>query len=441
MTDGLIGLIGTFGLVFLLMGLVQISRLPASLKVLAIAALAFRVIGAIGRHVVIYQFYGGTADAGVYFNQARQYVERFYAFDFSPFWDQSLWMRPSFWGTQFVTYPTAIVLSFTGPTILGAFIVFSLLSFLGLVGFAIAFRNAYPHVPLKRYVRWIWFFPALWFWPSSIGKEALIMMGLGLSVAGFIWKRDRINVLLLLTGLFFVFAIRPQVAAVVMMSMVVAQWLPAAGGWNFKTISQGVVLGAIGLFGINLSLQQIGVEGFDIEGVQAYMEANTAASTGGSDIEAVGPGITNVPFAMINILFRPFPFEARNVMMAFSAIEILVFWIIVWKRRRHLKFVLRNWRNDRLVKLALVFIVLYSATLGMMVANLGIIARQRVFLFPFLFLLIEAWPVDRKAWADRIRRYHAALRARVFDPRLRGTHAGRPAYGPGYPSIPVRYRS
>jgi hypothetical protein len=45
-----------------------------------------------------------------------------------------------------------------------------------------------------------------------------------------------------------------------------------------------------------------------------------------------------------------------------------------------------------MLRLAVPFILVYSITLGMLIANLGIIARQRVFLFPFLFLLVEAVP-------------------------------------------------
>ena len=58
---------------------------------------------------------------------------------------------------------------------------------------------------------------------------------------------------------------------------------------------------------------------------------------------------------------------------------------------------LRNWRSHPVLRVGLPFIVLYSISLGMLVVNLGIIARQRVFLFPFLFYFLEAVPaVSRK---------------------------------------------
>jgi hypothetical protein len=106
--------------------------------------------------------------------------------------------------------------------------------------------------------------------------------------------------------------------------------------------------------------------------------------------------------AMINVLTRPWPWEARNATSLLAALELLMFWGILWYRRKNLKRALANWRSDPLLRIAVPFIVIYSVSLGLLVVNLGIIARQRVFLFPFLFLFIEAMPaIARKRAARR----------------------------------------
>jgi hypothetical protein len=114
-------------------------------------------------------------------------------------------------------------------------------------------------------------------------------------------------------------------------------------------------------------------------------------------VGAVEIGIAGVPLAAINVLFRPFPWEADNIMVLVSSLEILGFWCIAWLRRKRLLASLRHWRTDPLLRLSLPFILVYSIALGMMMSNMGIIARQRVFLFPFLFLLLEAAPRKKKA--------------------------------------------
>ena len=405
--EEIVGVAAVLAFMFAVACLVALSRLPSALKLLIYAALALRVVGSWLRFTILFEFYGGEGDALRYYRVGREYAERFWQLDFSPFFDHSLWVRGHWWGTSFVPFPSGIALGAIGPSLLGEFLVFSLMAFLGLVGFALAFRRACPGIPLTRYARWIWLFPSLWFWPSSVGKEAIVLMGLGLAVAGFIGRKDRINWLWLVVGTFFVFAIRPQVAAVVMLSFVLAHWLSQADRWTVAKAVQGLVVLGVGLGGIWLSMQYIGVAGFDFEGVRSYMEATSTRARGGSiagsAIENVGVGWSGVPLAMVNILIRPFPWEAHNQMALLSALEILAFWVIVWFRRHNLVNALRCWRSNRFLRLAVSFILVYSITLGMIVANLGIIARQRVFLFPFLFLLLEAAPA-RMAKRRRARR-------------------------------------
>ena len=399
-----LGLVGVLAFMAAVACVVAFSRLPRVLKLLIYAALALRVIGSWLRYTVALEFYGSYGDSWRYYARGLDYAERFWQLDFSPFFDPSLWLRGQWWGTSFVSFPSGIILSAIGPSLRGEFLAFSLLAFLGLVGLAVAFRRTYPGIPLSRYARWIWLFPSLWFWPSSVGKEAIVLMGLGLAVAGFIGRKDRINWLLLLLGTFFVFAIRPQVAAVVILSFILAHWLSPANRWTVAKSVQGLLILGVGLGGIWLSMRYIGVAGFDTESVQSYMEEMSRRSAaGGSEIDQIGIGLGGVPIALVNILSRPFPWEARNPMMLVSALEILALWVIVWLRRRNLVNALRRWRSDRFLRLTVPFMLVYAITLGLLIGNLGIIARQRVFLFPFLFLLLEAVPA-RKPIRRRVRR-------------------------------------
>jgi hypothetical protein len=370
------------------------SRLPRSLKNLVYAALVMRVVGAAARYSVLFGVYRGSGDARHYYSRGLEYAAGYWRMDFTPLIDSSSWWGGKWWGTQFVYFPSSFVLTLIGPSMPGAFLVFSLLSFLGLCGFVLAFHHAYPEVPVLRYARWVWLFPALWFWPSSIGKEAIVLLGLGLSIAGYVGRNGRINWPLLVGGMFFVYAIRPQVAAVVMLSLIIGHWLSLMEGrWTLGRVVQGALLFAVGMSGIWLAMHKIGVGGFDVEGVQSYMEDNSGRSVGGgSAVDAVDVGLAGVPLAVINILARPFLWEARSFMILITSLEITAFWTIAWFRREALLRSLRNWHTDRLLRVAIPFIVVYSLTLGMVAANLGIITRQRIFLFPFLFLLLEAAP-------------------------------------------------
>jgi hypothetical protein len=393
-------ILGFLAVVALILGVacvVSFSRLPRALKLLIYAGLALRVVGSWLRYKVYFEFYGGIGDAGGYYRRGLAYAERFRELDFSPFFDPNLWFRGEWWGTSFVSFPSGIILSAIGPSFLGEFVAFSLLAFLGLVGFAVAFHRSCPDIPLARYALWIWLFPSLWFWPSSVGKEAIVLMGLGLAVAGFIGRKERIDWTLLIVGTFFVFAIRPQVAAVAILSFILSYWLSRASRWTFGNAVQGVLILGVGLGGMWLAMRYIGLQGFDTEGVQSYMETMSGRSAmGGSEIGAIGVGLRAVPLALVNILSRPFIWEAHNLMALLSALEIMGFWVIVWYRRHNLLAALRTWRSHRFLRLAVPFILVYTIALGLIVANLGILARQRIFLFPFLFLLLEAEPARKR---------------------------------------------
>ncbi|CAN5908630.1 hypothetical protein BH23GEM7_BH23GEM7_20200 [soil metagenome] len=413
------GFIVVLGLCLFAAAMVANSRLPHGVKLLVYAGLFFRVIGSWTRHEVLFDVYRGAGDARVYHRIGLQYAEGFLNLDFTRIFDSNSWHFSRWWGGQFMYWVSGFVHTITGPSLLAAFLAFSLLAFIGLAGFGVAFRRSFPHVPVTRYLRWIWLFPSLWYWPSSVGKEAIMLLGIGLSIAGFIGRKERINWLLLGLGMFFIFGIRPQVGAVVILSLVLGHWLSIGGRWNVQKAFQGVIILGAGLVGIWFAMQQIGAGGFDIEGVQSYLEDQTGSgSGGGSAIEEVGTGWANIPLALVNIFFRPFPWEAHNLMALFSAIEIWGMWVIVWFRRKTLWQALRHFRSDRLLRVAVPFILVYSVTLGMIIANLGIIARQRVFLFPFFFILVEAVP--------RVvhERKQARLRAAAPPVYAEGLHAG-----------------
>ncbi|HEU5209576.1 MAG TPA: hypothetical protein VFU06_09205 [Longimicrobiales bacterium] len=373
--------------------MISSTRLPHTLKQLLYAALAFRVIGAVARYVVLFAVYAGSGDARKYYRESLYYAEQLWAFNPAPLFDPQNWWAGRWWGTQFVYFIGTLVHMLVGASMPGGYIVFSLFAFAGLYCFMLAFQRTYPHVPTWHYARWIFFFPALWFWPSSIGKEAIVLMGMGFATLGYVGRAGRINWLLLTSGVLLVFAIRPEVAAVVISSLLAAHWLSLiTSRWTLRNTMQAAVLIGAGLLGLYYAMRVEGIE-LDPDSVQTYMaDSQGRAVEGTSNIEAVPVGISGIPLALINILFRPFIWEASSLMVLITSVEIMSLWLIAWYRRATLVRALRHWRHDRLLRVAVPFILAYAVSLGMVIANMGIVARQRIFLFPFLFLLIEAVP-------------------------------------------------
>ena len=413
------------GLLVLVSIIVLQAPIARPLRILIVAALCLRIVGACMRFVVLVTYYGGMGDAVGYFREGMVLAPYFQGLDFSPLTNPAFWFNQRWWGTTTIYWFSGIVLAFLGNTMLGEFLVFSLISFLGLVFFAIAFKRSFPAVPVTNYARWVWLFPSLWFWPSSVGKESLVLLGLGLAVMGLVGRRDRIHWLPLAAGIALVFMIRPQFAALFLAVAILAYWLGLGSQWTAGKSIQGLVIGGLSIAVIAVGLRTSGMASFDLEGVQEYVEAEPGRTVGGgSGIAAPTVGTVGLGWAFVNVLFRPFPWEGDSVAVLASSIELVFLWILILRHRKKARQSLMGWRRSRLLRLSAAFIFAYAFSLGMMASNLGIIARQRIFLFPFIFIFFEAAVPQLQAVQRR------------FRPPVQGA-VGPYRPGPGGPPWPV----
>ena len=372
---------------FLAFGPLQ-SRFPKFMGRLLVAGYAMRAVGCLIRYLIFKSYYDG-GDAGKYFRAGVFYSESIWNLDFS-----FLSTHPvsGSLGTEMVMFFTGFVVSLIGPTRRGAFLLFSIISFLGLLLFLKTFQQNYPNADPRRYAKWLFFWPSLWFWPSSIGKDALVLFATSLVMYGY--GGSRIRWISIILGLVIAGLIRPHVASVLVVALAIAHWLSIGTKWSVRTFIQGVVLIALAGYVVAKSANQLGVEA-DVEGMTEFSaKVQEQTAIGGSAIESPGLSLQSVPLAFINILCRPFPWEAGSIVTAAAALEILVFWVMVIRRRRTIFRLFKEWRKHKILRFGLPLTLLYVLMLGMAISNLGIIARQRIHVWPMLLLLFEAIPKD-----------------------------------------------
>jgi len=361
-----------------------------------LAGMLMRVIGSLIRYWVLYGVYDG-GDAGRYYRYGLIYASFIWQLDFS-FFNPSYWRFGHWWGTQATMFFSGFVTSLIGPTKTGAFLFFSVLSFLGLLLFIRSFQRNFPHADAKKYAAFVLLWPSLWFWPSSIGKDALILLATGLVVYGYTGKSPRIVWISMILGLAIAAAIRPHVAGVLIVSVAIAHWISPSTKWSFGHVLQGILVLIVLAYVLKTGLSRLGIEELDLENLKEYVDTvSVRTSEGGSTVIAPGLGIKGIPIAFVNILFRPFPWEAGSVLSAAASAEMIVFWGLVLLRRRRIIPLLMEWRQHRLLRFAIPLTLLYVFMLGMAVGNLGIIARQRVHVLPLLFIWLEATAPATKA--------------------------------------------
>lgn len=395
---------------------------------LVLAAVALRIVGSIARFDMIRLFYGGVADANRYFHEGLLQAKRMWSLDPQVLTYQFWFGGPGrAWGTPVMEKVTGVVLTFVGPTMRGAYLVFSMLAFIGLYLIAVTVYRNRPGPGAVACAAWIFLWPSLWFWPSSIGKEAVTVLAIGLTVFGYAGGVSRIRWVPFLAGLGIAFALRPHVGAVLGLATVAAYWLQTWGRPSPRKFVEMIAAAVLAAFLLLGMAAQFGIADPDLEGVQefvAFRGGQTVA--GGSSLGGRPSGVLAIPLAFVNIWMRPFPWEAHNVMALFAAVEILLFWWLAWKYRKWLRLALKGWWRDRMLSFAAPLLFGYTVMIGLTFANLGIIARQRSPLFPFLFIILTAAgarrvaerrggqvrvPVRRRAEPSRLPRYSGWTRA------------------------------
>ncbi len=375
---------------------------------LLMAAVALRILGSTARYEIIYRVYRGLGDAILYYQHGLEFRRQFLNFETSPF-SLSYWAEgPNWWGTSFMDRLSGVAVSMIGPTMRGEFLFFSLVSFIGLYLIAASFREVQPGAAAVDYTRWMWVWPSLWFWPASVGKESVILLAIGLTVRGYVGRRGHVNWFVFAMGLGLSFCLRPHVAAVLACSAVIARWLGGGEKVTPRRIIEGIIILPIAILALIGMFRQFGLEQVDLEGISEFVQYRSGQTLqGGSNIGAAGFGPLGVPIAFINVWMRPFPWDVHNMTSLFAAVEMALLWWLIWQRRNAVKLALRSWRKHRLLCFALPFLVAYTLLIGMAFGNLGLIARQRSPVFPFVLMLCFVAP-NRPVPRRRKRRWQPA---------------------------------
>ena len=351
-------------------------------------AVVVKLMGAVGRYQVLAGLYDFGGDATSYHREGAVSGQFWRSFQVPP---------PTGGGsagTRFVEQVTGILYAPAEPTMLGGFILFAGLAFLGQILFYLAFRRIAPGRSMRWYAAGIFFLPSLVFWPSSIGKESLMLLFLGVSSYGavrvlhdyaFRWAAVTV------AGLAAMAAVRVHVAALFAVALAIPLVVGRKADVRFSWTRRLVLVAAAGalvvvaaggitdVFGVDAS-------GDDLDPFLRDIERRT--SQGGSAVE--GEAILqggNPASAALRVLFRPLPHEAHNAQALASAAEsVVLLAALAWNLPRMVRHAGRLRRYPYLLMALLFtggFVIAFSSLF-----NLGILARQRTQALPFLLAVL-----------------------------------------------------
>jgi hypothetical protein len=360
------------------------------------AALVVKLLFAILRHYQATELYE-FADATGYHRGGTELAGRFLVGNFDTEVPISL---PS--ETLFMYIVTGVVYAVIRPTLLGGFVAFSWLAFLGLFLFYRAFHLAVPGGRPRTYAKLLFFLPSILFWPSSIGKEAWTVFTLGIAAFGaarlFAGRGSGRGIALFVLGLAGTAAVRPHFAGLFAVAVAIGYFVgrpqvearrlvPVA---KLLAIAISVAVAVVLVSQTERFFRDSGLGGGSITsaaGIGSVLEeTGRRTATGGSRFDRVPVGSPRgFVTATVTVLFRPFPFEADNFPTMLAAIEGVFLLILVIVRLPWTLSALRHARDHPYVTAAFIYCGASVIALSS-IANFGILTRQRVLLLPMLLV-------------------------------------------------------
>jgi hypothetical protein len=351
-------------------------------------ACGLKLVGALVRYAVTFSLYG-TGDADGYHAVGTRLAPMFRHGDFAV----DIGRRVI--GTGFIDLVTGGIYTVTGASKLAGYFVFSWLGFLGLYCFYRAFRLAFPEGDGRRYAYLVFFMPSLLFWPSSIGKESWMMLTLGLTSYGAarMLTGKNFGFVMFVLGLTGMTMVRPHVALLAIVALFAAYLLrrspkPSLLGLPAKLLVLGIL--AVGTVIVLSQLTTFfGVKSIDTGSAQQILNHTTQQSTqGGSAVEVTRPSSPfGIAYAAISVVFRPWPYEAGNVQGLAASLEGVVLLGLAVTSLKRLASVPRAMLQRPYVAFALVYSLIFAYAFSA-IGNFGILSRERVQLYPLLFVLL-----------------------------------------------------
>jgi hypothetical protein len=340
--------------------------------------------------------YGGVADATGYDRYGRRFARAWLAGRSAPDLDN---LRE----TNFVRWFTGVVYYLFGANMVAGFFVFGLLALVGSYLWYRATVDAVPRVDKRLYLALVLFAPSVAFWPSSIGKESLMQLGIGtvaLATAHLLRHRLARAAALGFAGGWLLWVVRPHLVALVTLAAVCAYAggrVRGSGGAMRSLMARPVGLLAVMLvlsFTVSQATRFLGMEDLSLSSIEKELDENTERTAqGGSEFEHGGNSLNplRLPQGAVTVLLRPFPWETDSGLQVLSSLESAVLAGIIVVRLPSLRAALIRARSTPFLLYCWVLVILYAATFSS-IANFGLLVRQRSLVLPALYVLLSVRP-------------------------------------------------
>lgn len=389
-----------------------------------IPALTVKIFGAIFIGM-IYQYYYGGGDTFNFFhhslviNSASKesftkwfnllfHIPNLYDGDYYSYISRMFWYRdPS---SYTVASIAAFFSIFTFNTYLPTSVIFAAVSFTGVWALFRTFATNYPQL-IRPIALATLFIPSTFVWGSGIFKDTICIFGLGWMIYGIfrllIQKDFSINNIILTILSFSLIA---KVKIYILLGIVPASliWILFIYTRKIKNTAARTltkVFFLLATFAIFLffmqrfsnelgrySLEDIAATSQTTRGWIGYVSERDEGSS--YDLGNFGTSpqgmLMKLPAAVNVTLFRPYPWEARKIIVLLSAMEALLFLFITLKviYAVGLSKIRNTVNTDPTIQFCLIFAIIFAFAVGISSYNFGALSRYKIPCLPFYALAL-----------------------------------------------------
>jgi hypothetical protein len=386
-----------------------------------IPALVVRLIGAF-LTACLYQYYYGYGDTTWYYFGTLDIANAFFTKGFSTGMEMLLYPYEMY--SEEAKSNITIFLFFRNPSMLAVVktgALFGFLTFGSFIGSSfgitcIAFigswmlyrvlQDIYPHLHRELAIA-ILFVPSVCFWGTGLMKDPLSMGGVGMFVYGlyFLFYKPgarglALPLIALIIGLYYSIVVKAYIAVAVVPAAIIWLSLMYKNKIKNKTLQALSIplLLAMGIGFGGIALQQVSstfkLEDIALEAAktQWWIALNSELDGGmGYSLGVMEPTVSGMlkkaPAAINVALFRPYPWEARKIIVIPSAVEsmfTLFFTFFVFFKIGFFKTFVEM-AKDPTVLFCLIFAVIFAFAVGFSSMNFGALARYKIPALPFYF--------------------------------------------------------
>lgn len=269
--------------------------------------------------------------------------------------------------------------------------------FIAVIGLfaSLNFYNVFRQIldlPKVALIVCCFFLPSLTFWTAGLHKDVYVYFGLSLfllSLLEFQQKKQSSKTILKLCAAILIIGLIRHYLLVLLLPATLAYLgtlYYSKRIWTTYLIVYSLLIG----LGFVLTKFIFGIELFE---VLVNQQTAFLSETGGSSIQNVEPlsptfgGILRtIPIAFVNVLGRPFLWECKDFLQCLASLEILSFLVLIL-----ISLSLKK-QSIKSPNLLVHFIIAYAVTnlllVGLLVSNIGTIARYRAIALAILSALL-----------------------------------------------------